>query len=72
MSYIMNKFDIEAPRAIISKLHGTVMKIKTSYGDALFIPLYHPAAAIYNRKTKTAQIKDIKILGKVLRNEYKV
>ena len=32
----------------ISQLHGTVIKVRTEYGRASVVPLFHPAAALYN------------------------
>jgi uracil-DNA glycosylase family 4 len=64
MEYIMNKFGLEHNLKSISKIHGQEFKAKSSYGQIIIIPLYHPAVAIYNRDSKNILIKDFKVLSK--------
>lgn len=49
MNYIMKKFDLELEIEPISIAHGKKYKASASYGPVTIFPLYHPAAAIYNR-----------------------
>lgn len=60
MTYVMSKLGLGLEP--ISKIHGKVFETKTSYGDIKVIPLYHPAVAIYNSKTKDTLMKDFKVL----------
>lgn len=46
MAYILNKYGI--PFLPISKAHGSMYTAKASYGSITIVPLYHPAAALYN------------------------
>lgn len=46
MEYIMKKYDLDLELEPISKAHG---KRYTADDGTIIIPLYHPAAAIYNR-----------------------
>ncbi len=66
MMYIMAKFGLESQILQISKMHGVELQIETSYGKITFVPFYHPAVAIYNRKTKGALIDDFKVLKKFI------
>ena len=49
MQYIMTKFGLADLLLPISQMHGQFFQAKTSYGSVKILPLYHPAAAIYNR-----------------------
>ncbi len=62
MNYIMNKFDLKSLLEPISKAHGKMYKAKASYGDITIVPLYHPAVAIYNNKTKDTLKQNFQIL----------
>ena len=66
MKYIMEKFGIISLFEPISSAHGKVYKAKASYGPILIIPLYHPAAAIYNRSLKGTLLKDFSVLKKLI------
>jgi len=62
MDYIMRKFGLEEKLEQISKMHGKVFDAKTSFGNIKIIPLYHPAVAVYNVKTKDTLKEDFQIL----------
>jgi uracil-DNA glycosylase family 4 len=47
-------------------VHGKSFDINTSWGKAKVFPLYHPAAAIYNRKLLNNLEEDMKRLGELL------
>ncbi len=64
MGYIMKKFGLELELEPISKAHGTQHRAKTSYGEVVIIPLYHPAVAVYNNTTKSTLAKDFEQLKK--------
>jgi prepilin-type N-terminal cleavage/methylation domain-containing protein len=49
MDFIMKNFGLDAQIESISKIHGKVFNIKTLWGKVKFVPLYHPAVAVYNR-----------------------
>lgn len=49
MVYIMTKFGLSDVLRSISQMHGQLFEAKTTYGTVKILPLYHPAAAIYNR-----------------------
>ncbi len=62
MAYIMKKFGLESELKSISVIHGKVFSAETSYGKINIIPLYHPAAAIYNNNTMEILKKDFEVL----------
>lgn len=64
MAYLFDYLGISDKLQIISKIHGQSFKAKAPYGTVYIIPLYHPAASIYNQKLKDTLIKDFKILKK--------
>ncbi|MFA7201868.1 MAG: uracil-DNA glycosylase [Candidatus Paceibacterota bacterium] len=67
MAYIMKRFGLAHELKPISTLHGT---IHTSSSFVSFpitiIPMYHPAATIYNSQTKEQLFNDFQILKKYL------
>jgi len=48
LEYFYEKYGLEG--VVIGDAHGKPVKILASWGEAILFPLYHPAAAIYNRK----------------------
>jgi len=64
MGYIMEKFGLADVLLPISKMHGKEFIAETDYGKVYIIPLYHPAAAIYDRSLLETLKKDFKILEK--------
>ncbi len=62
MAFILQKYGASEHSQTISQLHGQEIKISTNFGDIILIPLYHPAASIYNRHLKEFLMADIKIV----------
>jgi DNA polymerase len=60
MVYILKRFGIAADP--ISKAHGSVYTAKAPYGEVKIIPLYHPAAALYNGSMMSTLEEDVKKL----------
>ena len=56
ISYIFEKFEL--PFEKINMIHGKIY----SKNDLKIIPIYHPAAVIYNKKLKNILINDFKII----------
>ena len=55
----------------ITKLHGKVRMIKLDEMEIKLIPLFHPAAIIYNQNLKVEWEKDMEIVKKEVRVEQK-
>ncbi|MBM3292503.1 uracil-DNA glycosylase [Candidatus Bathyarchaeota archaeon] len=64
INFIFNKVGLENKE--IGEIHGTPMNAKLSFGDLIIFPLYHPAAAIYNRKLFTTLLEDFEKMVKIL------
>ncbi len=62
MVYIMNRYGLEGEISPISVIHGKVFDAP----QFKFVPLYHPAAAIYNQKLLSTLKDDFKVLKTVL------
>ncbi len=58
MNYIMIKFGLEDSLAPISQNHGQFFQGQASFGPVRILPLYHPAAAIYNQHLKATLFED--------------
>lgn len=65
MQYILDKFGLGA-LGTITQLHGQVLDASISYGPIKIVPLYHPAAAIYNQHLKETLFNDFTILTKFI------
>ena len=59
-SYIFSK--IGMPFSGISRVHGKVYHIELFDSEIVLIPMYHPAAALYNVKLRDALKDDFKVL----------
>jgi DNA polymerase len=62
MQYIMQHFDLDFAIEPISKAHGKRFTATASYGTITIVPLYHPAAAIYNQHLKETLRTDMEVL----------
>lgn len=58
MVYVMNRYGLEWETAPISVLHGKTLQTPSFK----LVPLYHPAAAIYNQHLKQTLVEDFKVL----------
>lgn len=59
-AYIFEKFGLKYDK--ISSVHGKIFQVNTAFGNIKIIPLYHPAVATYNPRTKQTLLEDFKIL----------
>ena len=66
MEYIMRRFGLAAELEPISRAHGKAYDAQASYGPIKIVPLYHPAAAIYNQSLKPVLAKDFAVLSAVM------
>ena len=64
MNVILGKYAHPKQGKKIGDLHGKKLEVETCYGNVAFVPLYHPAAAFYNRdlyKTMQDDFKRLKL-----------
>lgn len=66
MTYILEHFGLRDMLRPISALHGRVYEGQAPYGPVKIVPLYHPAAAIYNRELLGDLQNDILMLRDIL------
>ncbi|MFS8158923.1 MAG: uracil-DNA glycosylase family protein [Candidatus Roizmanbacteria bacterium] len=62
MVYIMNTYGLAGRLASISLIHGQKFAIKTSTRNITYIPLYHPAVALYGASKKPMLLEDFQLL----------
>lgn len=58
MDYILSLYSMPERGKSISELHGKVLRA----GETVIVPLYHPAASIYNRSLRETLIRDMQQL----------
>ncbi len=58
MAHIMQRFSL--PFEPISKCHGKAYTCNAPWGSFVFMPLYHPASALYNPSLKQTLVEDMK------------
>ena len=66
MEFMLKTCSIPEHSKTIGVNHGKVFTATVSYGVVTIIPLYHPAAALYQNSLKQTLIADIQKLGKIL------
>lgn len=66
MQWILEQFKSPSAGGAISKLHGQLIPVTTGYGEAMVIPLYHPAVALYKASEKENLKKDFQVLKKFI------
>jgi DNA polymerase len=64
LQYLFKKYKLG--KAVIGDVHGSIFNIETSWGPVKIVPLYHPAAAIYNRELFDVLKTDMKIATEFL------
>lgn len=69
MEFILRRFGSARANQRISQLHGTVIDVKTNYGQASVVPLYHPAAALYNASQRSTLEADFQTLIPFISND---
>lgn len=68
--FVLASFNIENMKNIagISQIHGKVHNLSIGGMNFIVIPLYHPAAMLYNPKLRLILEEDFLIMGKILEN----
>lgn len=68
--FVLASFDISKMNKIdgITKLHGTINKILIHNQEFIVVPLYHPAAMLYNPRLRQIMQQDFIEIGKILVN----
>ncbi len=66
MAYVMEKFGLQKELKPISQIHGKIFEAKTIFGGVKIIPLYHPAATLYQNSLKKDLFNDFKTIKNYL------
>ncbi len=61
---IMRKYGLKPSK--IGDIHGKIFETESPWGDVMIIPLYHPAAALYNKNLLELIEEDFKKLKKYI------
>jgi uracil-DNA glycosylase family 4 len=61
LGYFFRRYGLD--RAVIGDVHGEAIRVDESWGKVTLFPLYHPAAAIYNRGLTETLERDMKRLA---------
>ncbi|HLP79185.1 MAG TPA: uracil-DNA glycosylase [Acidobacteriota bacterium] len=66
--FVLSGFSVEGMKKIagVSELHGKIHKIRIGTDDCTVIPLYHPAACLYNPPLRATMIEDFQIIKQFL------
>ena len=64
IEHVFERFSLE--KCVKGHAHGKACRARASWGEVVVYPLYHPAAAIYNRKLLTELEKDMAGLARLL------
>ncbi|MEK7176721.1 MAG: uracil-DNA glycosylase [Patescibacteria group bacterium] len=62
MQYVMSRYGLEFELSSISAIHGKVFETELKGKKIKVVPLYHPAAAIYNQHLLSTLKEDFKVL----------
>ncbi len=62
MQYVMSRYGLDLQLDSISKIHGKVFETEIEGEKVKIVPLYHPAAAIYNQHLLDTLKEDFKTL----------
>jgi len=65
--FILDHFNMPEQGKRIGELHGQPLKAKAAYGEIVVVPLYHPAAAIYNDQLLDTMQEDFQVLKQFIR-----
>ena len=69
MEFILKKYNAPEANQKISQLHGTVIWVRTGYGEVAVAPLFHPAASLYNPSQKETLLTDFRVLTQFITPE---
>lgn len=62
MDFILTLFELPQAGRKIGELHGRVLEVQAKHGPVAFVPLYHPAAALYNSEQLVTLQQDFQVL----------
>ncbi len=69
MDYVMRRYGLEKAIKSITAIRGTVFKADILGNETFVVPLYHPAATIYDQSKRAILKADIKMISDLVQNE---
>jgi uracil-DNA glycosylase len=69
LQYLQQEWGLAQVGQTISALHGQELRAVADYGPVVLMPLYHPAAALYNGGLRETLLADFQKLAKVVREQ---
>lgn len=66
MQFLLKTYNVAEQDMPISQLHGRILVAKVPFGEVHFVPLYHPAVALYKASEKETLKKDFQVLKEFL------
>lgn len=63
LAYFQGRYGL--PRKVVGDVHGEAFTVRESWGEVILLPLYHPAAAIYNRRLLRGLEEDMRKLSRL-------
>lgn len=66
MNHLLTMYDLPEKDMTISALRGKKLNLPLSYATISFVPLYHPAVALYNGSKKSVLLEDFKVIQSVI------
>ena len=67
LQYLLDKLGSWQVGQTIGQLHGKAVEVNAQFGGLVVLPLYHPAAALYNPSLRKIMEADFKELSAILR-----
>ncbi len=65
-AFLLEKYGLKNKIKGIGAIHGQIFAVNASFGDLAIVPLYHPAAAVYNANMKDMLKNDFAVLKKFI------
>lgn len=62
MEFILKRYNAPEAKQKISQNHGKLITVTAGYGETTVVPLFHPAASLYNPNQKDTLKADFQIL----------
>ena len=67
LQYILSQFGAPEAGQTISSLHGVLIHVQAAWGEFTVMPLYHPAAALYNPSLRVVEQEDMQKVFDILK-----
>jgi uracil-DNA glycosylase len=59
---MLEYFEVSQQNEMMGSLHGKALETEASFGEVTILPMYHPAAAFYNKDIEDTLRQDFQVL----------